>query len=87
MNINENFPLVSVIIPAYNAAAFINRTLEFVLSQTYTNIEILVVDDGSQDCTVDIVQSYVQKDRRVILLQQANQGVAAARNLAIQKSR
>lgn len=87
MSINENFPLVSVIIPAYNAAAFINRTLDFVLTQTYTNIEVLVVDDGSQDCTVDIVQSYLQQDRRIILLQQANQGVAVARNLAIQKSR
>ncbi|ARV61765.1 family 2 glycosyl transferase [Nostocales cyanobacterium HT-58-2] len=80
-------PLVSVIIPAYNAEAFIGRTLKSVLSQTYKNIEVLIVDDGSQDRTVEIVESFTQKDSRVILLKQPNSGVAAARNLAIEKSR
>lgn len=79
-------PLVSVIIPAYNAERFIGHTLNSVLSQTYQNIEILVVDDGSQDRTAEIVQSIAQNDDRVFLLQQSNAGVAAARNLAIQKS-
>jgi len=79
-------PLISVIIPAYNAEKFIAKTLESVLSQTYQNIEILVVDDGSTDTTAEIVKSFAQKDRRIILLQQSNAGVAAARNLAIQKS-
>ena len=77
---------VSVIIPAYNAEAFIERTLNSVLSQTYKNIEVLVVDDGSQDKTVEIVQAIAQKDNRVKLLQQANSGVAAARNLGIKHS-
>jgi glycosyltransferase involved in cell wall biosynthesis len=81
-----NFPLVSVIIPAYNAEAFIGRTLESVLSQTYKNIEVLVVDDGSQDRTGEIVESFAQQDSRVTLLKQKNAGVAAARNLAIEKS-
>lgn len=80
-------PVVSVIVPAYNAEAFIDQTLNSVLSQTYKNIEVLVVDDGSQDRTAEIVKSIAQKDHRVILLQQSNTGVAAARNLAIQKSR
>jgi len=80
-------PLVSVIIPAYNAEKFIAKTLESVLSQTYQNIEILVVDDGSTDTTAEIVKSFAQKDRRIILLQQSNAGVAAARNLAIEKSK
>ncbi|WP_017318948.1 glycosyltransferase family 2 protein [Mastigocladopsis repens] len=79
--------LVSVIIPAYNAEAFIGRTLKSVLSQTYTNVEVLVVDDGSQDTTAEIVKSFAQQDERVTLLQQKNAGVAAARNLAIEKSR
>ncbi|MBW4603103.1 MAG: glycosyltransferase family 2 protein [Calothrix sp. FI2-JRJ7] len=79
-------PLVSVIIPAYNAETFIKRTLDSILSQTYTNIEVLVVDDGSLDGTADILKSFVQKDSRVKLLQQSNRGVAAARNLAIEKS-
>ncbi|MBW4571918.1 MAG: glycosyltransferase family 2 protein [Tolypothrix carrinoi HA7290-LM1] len=82
-----NLPFVSVIIPAYNAEAFIGRTLESVLAQTYENIEVLVVDDGSRDRTAEIVASFAEKDSRVILLEQQNAGVAAARNLAIEKSR
>jgi glycosyltransferase involved in cell wall biosynthesis len=80
-------PLVSVIIPAYNAQDFIARTLESVISQSYTNIEILAVDDGSQDKTAEIVESFANKDNRIIILKQKNTGVAAARNLAIEKSR
>lgn len=83
---NSYFPLVSVIVPAYNAEAFIAHTLNSVLAQTYKNIEVLVVDDGSQDRTRELVESIAQNDYRVILLQQSNAGVAAARNLAIQKS-
>ena len=80
-------PLVSVIIPAYNAEIFLEKTLDSVLAQTYKNIEVLVVDDGSQDRTAEIVESVAQRDHRVILLRQSNAGVAAARNLAIQKSK
>ncbi|WP_293347673.1 MULTISPECIES: glycosyltransferase family A protein [unclassified Microcoleus] len=79
---NLNQPLISVIIPAYNAEEFIAQTLESVLSQTYQNIEILVVDDGSTDTTAEIIKSFAQKDRRITLLQQQNAGVAVARNLA-----
>jgi glycosyltransferase involved in cell wall biosynthesis len=80
-------PLVSVIIPAYNAERFIRQTLDSVLAQTYKNIEILVVDDGSQDQTAAIVKEIANRDSRLILLRQANSGVAAARNLAIQHSK
>lgn len=80
-------PLVSVIIPAYNAEQFIARTLESVLAQTYHNIEVLVIDDGSQDDTAAIVRRYQQQDNRIKLLHQSNAGVAAARNLAIQSAK
>jgi glycosyltransferase involved in cell wall biosynthesis len=80
-------PLVSVIVPAYNAETYIAHTLNSVISQTYKNIEVIVVDDGSNDGTAQIVESIIQRDDRVILLRQSNSGVAAARNLAIQKSR
>jgi len=56
-------PIVSVIIPAYNAAAFIAQTLESVLTQTYQNLEVLVIDDGSQDETPRIVQRYMHATR------------------------
>lgn len=79
-------PLISVIIPAYNAEKFIAATLDSVLSQTYPHLEIIVVDDGSQDRTAEIVAAYAQHDRRLTLLRQSNQGVAAARNLAIEQS-
>ncbi|HEY9877823.1 MAG TPA: glycosyltransferase family A protein [Leptolyngbyaceae cyanobacterium] len=76
--------LISIVIPAYNAAAFIRRTIESVLKQTYRNLEVLVVDDGSRDETAVIVEQLAREDRRIRLLYQANQGVAAARNLGIQ---
>ena len=83
--INSQLPLVSVIIPAYNAEVFIERTLDSVLAQTYKNIEALVIDDGSTDKTHEIVELVAQLDPRVILLKQQNAGVAAVRNLGIEK--
>ena len=80
-------PLVSVIVPAYNAETYIAQTLNSVLSQTYKNIEVIVVDDGSHDGTTQIVEAIMRRDDRVTLLHQSNSGVAAARNLAIEKSR
>lgn len=82
----QAIPLVSVVIPAYNASRFIERTLESVLSQTYRNLEVLVVNDGSTDDTATIVERYVALDSRITLLHQANAGVAAARNLGIETS-
>ncbi|HVG04207.1 MAG TPA: glycosyltransferase family A protein [Burkholderiaceae bacterium] len=87
MNAPNAQPLVSVIIPAYNAAAFISDTLASALSQTYRNLEVLVVDDGSSDDTAGIVRAAAAADRRVHLIQQLNQGVAVARNTAIAHSR
>ena len=82
----SSFPLVSVIIPTYNADNHIKTTLNSVRSQTYKNIEVIVIDDGSQDQTAEIVRSVAQQDGRIILLQQPNSGVAAARNFGIQKA-
>ena len=81
-----DLPLVSVIIPAYNAQLYIERTISSVLAQTYRNLEVLVVDDGSKDNTARIVEDIARKDPRVTLVQKTNGGVAAARNLGIEKS-
>ncbi|MEO1095007.1 MAG: glycosyltransferase family A protein [Cyanobacteria bacterium J06638_28] len=76
-----------MIIPAYNAARFLPQTLASIQAQTYQNLEILVVDDGSCDRTPQIVQALAQQDSRIQLVQQANGGVAAARNRGIHQAK
>jgi len=73
-------PLVSVVIPTYNSAKFIVQAVESVLSQTYSNYEIIVVDDGSTDNTRELLESYQDK---ISYTFQSNQGVATSRNNAI----
>lgn len=75
--------LVSVIVPAYNASATIAETLASALQQTFANIEVIVIDDGSSDDTVAIVEQFMVKDGRVRLIKQPNGGVARARNAGI----
>lgn len=70
-------PLVSVVIPTYNAAEFLGETLDSVLAQTYPNLEVIVVDDGSTDATPELLRTYGE---RITVLRQANAGQAAARN-------
>jgi len=77
---NTTLPLVSVIIPAYNAGKYISETIKSVLKQTYSNIEIIIVDDGSTDDTVEKVNKFNDK---VTLLTQKNKGVSCARNNAV----
>jgi glycosyltransferase involved in cell wall biosynthesis len=79
----RNMPLVSVIVPAYNAEDTIDETLQNIRAQTYQNLEIIVVDDGSLDHTAEIVEHNRCADSRICLIQQANAGVAAARNCGI----
>ena len=79
--------LISVVMPAYNAAATIDEALRSVRAQTWHNLEIIVVDDGSRDATPGIVRRHAAEDARVQLLTQANAGVAAARNLGIRAAR
>ena len=77
--------LISVVIPAYNAAAFISKTLDTVLKQTYKNFEVIIVNDGSKDNTLDIIKEYEKKDNRIRVFSQENGGVSAARNTALTK--
>ena len=77
-------PLVSILIPAYNAQHWIAETLESALAQTWKNKEIIVVDDGSRDATVDVVRRFESAGVRLVV--QENQGAAAARNKALEVS-
>jgi glycosyltransferase involved in cell wall biosynthesis len=80
-------PLVSIILPVYNGEAFLDATLDSALGQSYRNIEVIVVDDGSRDRSPAIVDARAAHDPRLRLIRQANRGVAAARNRGIAESR
>ena len=75
--------LVSVIVPAYNIEKYIARCLDSILGQTYTNLEVIVVDDGSTDKTGEIIDEYTKKDSRIIAIHQVNAGLSGARNSAL----
>ncbi|MBQ8862929.1 MAG: glycosyltransferase family 2 protein [Clostridia bacterium] len=80
--------LISIITPAFNAEKYIKSTIESVLSQTYQNWEMLIVDDCSSDNTVKIVEDYCGKDNRIKLIKHSsNKGVAVARNTALSLSK
>lgn len=87
MNQQAINPVVSVIIPAYNAESTLSETLLSILAQTYQNWEVIVVDDGSSDATTSVVTEYSAVDQRVRLLTQSNEGPSAARNHGVMKSR
>ena len=80
-------PVVSVIVPAYNAAATLPRTLESVRRQTFADYEIIVIDDGSSDATMVEVAEIASIDPRVLVIRQSNAGVASARNSGIAQAR
>lgn len=80
-------PLVTVVVPAYNAGRFVEEAVRSALRQTYADLEVVVVDDGSTDDTAERVRALCAADPRVRLLQQENGGVAAARNRGIAAAR
>lgn len=78
--------LVSIITPCYNGAVYIGETIESVIAQTYPDWEMIIIDDGSKDNSVEVVQKYMEKDSRIRLIRQANAGSAAARNHGIREA-
>ena len=81
-----NNPIVSVIIPAYNVEKYIRNAIDSVLGQTYKDIEIIVVDDGSTDGTKKSLEPYI-KDNKIIYLYQNNRGLSGARNSGIKTAK
>ena len=79
----KNKPIISVIVPVYNVEKYIKKGIESLLAQSYQNIEIILVDDGSPDNSPMILDQYTKKDSRIKVLHQKNQGVSTARNNGI----
>lgn len=78
-------PLISVIIPVYNVASYLPRCLDSVCNQTYKNLEIILVDDGSTDNSAEICKDYASKDNRITVIHQKNAGLSAARNSGMER--
>lgn len=76
-------PLISVIVPVYKVEPYIHRCVDSILAQTYTNLEIILVDDGSPDRCGEICDEYAAKDDRIRVIHQENSGVSAARNAGL----
>ena len=80
-------PVISMIVPIYNAEKYLRRCLESVVNQTYTNLDIILIDDVSSDQSLEICRQYVQRDSRIQLYCQENRGVSAARNTGLEHMR
>lgn len=77
-------PLISVIVPVYNTEKYLRSCLDSICKQTYENLEIICVNDGSTDGSADILAEYAAKDDRIVVITQKNAGLAAARNAALE---
>ena len=81
----QESPLVSVIIPIYNVEKYLRECLDSVINQSYTNLEIICVNDGSTDSSGEIVQEYAKKDCRIVYIEQQNSGQSIARNVGLER--
>ena len=80
-------PKVSIIMPVYNKAEFLKRTLDAIVSQKYFDWELIIVNDGSTDGSEEIIKQYIKKESRIFYISQDNKGVSAARNTGISKAK
>lgn len=78
--------MISVIVPVYNVEEYLEECLESIKNQTYTNIEVILVNDGSTDGSREICERFCQKDSRFKLINQENQGQSIARNRGVKES-
>lgn len=83
INTDNHFELISVIIPVFNVEKYLSRCLDSVINQTYKNLDIILIDDGSSDSSGKICEEYKDKDSRIRVIHQTNSGQAHARNVGI----
>ena len=79
-------PKISVIVPVYNVEKYLCRCIDSILAQTFTDFELLLIDDGSKDSSGEICEEYAGKDARIRVFHKQNGGVSTARNLGIDKA-
>ena len=84
---NNQTPLISVIVPVYNVEKYLPKCIDSILAQTYTNLEILLVDDGAKDSSGAICDEYAQRDSRIRVIHKENGGLSDARNRGIEEAR
>ncbi len=84
MEVNQ--PLISIIVPVYNAEKYISQCINSLCEQTYRHIEMICINDGSKDGSLRILSEYARQDPRVVIIDQTNQGVSAARNAGVQQA-
>ena len=84
---NDRAPLISVIVPVYRVEKYLERCIKSIVSQTYRNLEVLLIDDGSPDRCPQICDSWAKKDERIRVIHQENRGVSAARNAGVDAAR
>lgn len=84
--IEEN-DLISIIVPVYNAEKYLAKCIESIINQTYSNLEIILINDGSTDNSLEICNIYSKQDNRIKIIDKKNEGVSVARNLGIETSR
>lgn len=78
--------LISVIVPVFNTEEYLNRCLDSIINSTYKELEIICVDDGSTDCSAEILEQYASIDNRITIIHQDNQGVSVARNKGLESA-
>lgn len=85
-NCSDKMPLISIVVPVFNVEAYIERCIKSLISQSYENIEIIMVDDGSTDNSGKICDKYKEKDSRIKVIHKSNKGLSHARNIGIEKA-
>lgn len=79
--------LISIIVPIYNVENYVNKCIQSLVSQTYSHLEILLIDDGSTDHSGEICEKWAKQDRRIQVLHQKNSGPSKARNVGLQMAK
>ena len=79
-------PLVSIIVPVYNSERYLSTLLDSLLNQTYRNLEVICINDGSKDTSLQILKDYSSQDARVVVVDKENSGAATTRNVGLDRA-